>query len=77
MSIGLLPKLIHVLEYHCILSDSLSFAASFTVQGPIMTRESDGLLEVCVNVINGNNIIDAGAAIQIFMSDVDTESNAP
>ena len=41
-----------------------------------MIRESDGLLEVCVNVTNGNNITDAGAAIEVFLSDVDTESNA-
>ena len=39
-----------------------------------MTGESDGLLEVCVNVTNGNNITDAGAAIEVFLSDVDTES---
>jgi hypothetical protein len=64
----------HLLECTPYLSDSLSLAASFTVAGPIMTKESDGLLEVCVNVTNGNNITDARVAIQVFLSDETTES---
>ena len=67
----------HVSEYFSISSDSLSLAASFTVAGPIMTREADGFLQVCVNVTNGNNITDTGAAIEVSVVDQTTESNSP
>ena len=40
-----------------------------------MAREADGLLEVCVNVTNGDNITDAGAAIEVSVVDQTTESN--
>ena len=72
-----MPRLTHKLEHSSILSDSLSFTASFTVTGPITTREADGLLELCVSVINGNNITDIGAAIRVLVVDQTTESNAP
>lgn len=42
-----------------------------------MTREADGLLQVCVNVTNGNNITDIGAAIEVSVVDQTTESNSP
>lgn len=41
----------------------------------ITIREADSVLEVCVNVTNGNNITDAGAEIQVMVVDQSTTSN--
>lgn len=40
-----------------------------------MIREADSLLEVCVNVTNGNNITDAGAEIEVTVVDQTTTRN--